>query len=318
MMKIRSILVLLLALATLVTGARADDLDYRTFGLLGIQDAGRRKPLDTFARENLLRISGGSTFTAADKKVWSAPDFLLSVIFGTHDWKSEQLILIPYHPLAQKLGLDAERKRFSLEELAGATTLPALIQQGQQLSAEQKEVPREIKEAESLATRMEALGHLMDNSAFTIVPPPKGTQPGDAATAGADRWTVPNPDSTVYDPAAYRVAMDELSGMAQAYTGGKAFDFSLHAARLRTALRALNPEVYPTDSMLQLEYNYNHLHAFTWAVVFYGVAFVVLQGEGEGADRDGDRAGDCGGGLAGDGDRDAVHHRGEAAGYEYV
>ena len=274
-MNYRRLLLVLLAIAGLVTGARAEDLDYHAFGLLGIQDAGRRKPVDTFARENLLRISGGATFTAKDGKVWTAPDFLLSVLFGTHDWKSEQLILIPYHPLAEKLGLDAQRKRFSLAELAGATTLPGLIQQGQQLSAEQKEVPREIKEAESLATRMEALGHLMDNSAFTIVPPPKADE-GAGSTAGSDRWTVPTPDNPAYDPAGYRAAMDELSGMAQAYAGGKGFDFSVHAARLRTALRNLNPEVYPSDSMLELEYKYNHLHAFLWAVVLYGIAFVIL------------------------------------------
>jgi len=253
--------------ADAVAGATGG-LDYHQFGLLGIQDAGRRKPLDTFARETLLRISGGATFTGADGRVWTPPDFLLSALFGTHDWKKEPLILIPYHPLADKLGLDAQRKRFSLEELGGATMLPALIQQGQELSRQQKEVPREVKEAESLATRMEALGHLLDNSAFAIVPP--------APDAKSDRWEVPTPENAAYDPALYKMAMDQLSGMAQAYTAGNAFDFSLDAARLRKSLRELNPAVYPTDSMLQLEYTYNHLRAFTWAVAIYSLAFVVL------------------------------------------
>ena len=117
-----------------------------------------------------------------------APDFLLSVLFDTHDWRKEPLVLIPYHPLADKLGLDATAEAaFSLEELAGATTLPALIQQAQELSRQEKEVPRELKEAESLATRMEAFGHLMDNSAFAIVPP--------APDAKSDRWVVPTPDN---------------------------------------------------------------------------------------------------------------------------
>ena len=260
--------IFLLTLTLQGAGARAEGLDYHQYGLLGIQDAGRRKPVDTFARETLLRISGAATYTATDGKVWSAPDFLLSVLFATHDWKKEPLVLIPYHPLTDKLGLDAQRKRFSLEELGGATMLPALIQQGQELSRQEKEVPRELKEAESLATRMEALGHLMDNSAFTIVPP--------APDAKSDRWEVPTPDNAAYDQAGYKAAMDELSLMAQAYTQEKGFDFSVHAARLRKALRDLNPAVYPTDSMLQLEYSYNHLQAFTWAVVFYSVAFVLL------------------------------------------
>ena len=269
-MKIRTIFFALLVatLCSLAAGARGEALDYHQFELLGIQDAGRRKPVDTFARESLLRISGGASYTGTDGHVWSAPDFLLSVLFATHDWKSEPLILIPYHPLAAQLGLDPQRKRFSLMELAGATSLPGLIQQAQQLSQQQKEVPRALKEAESLATRMESLGHLMDNSAFTIVPP--------APNASNDRWVVPTPENEAYDPAGYKAAMDELSQMAQAYTGDKGFDFSVHAARLRKALRDLNPAVYPTESMLQLEYNYNHLRAFSWAVGLYALAFVVL------------------------------------------
>jgi cytochrome c-type biogenesis protein CcsB len=259
------ILIFLLALAT---GARGEPLDYHAFGLLGIQDAGRRKPVDTFARETLLRISGAATYTGTDGRVWSAPDFLLSVLFDTHDWRKEPLVLIPYHPLTDKLGLDAQRKRFSLEELAGATILPSLIQQGQELSRQEKEVPRELKEAESLATRMEAFGHLLDNSAFAIVPP--------APDGKSDRWVVPTPDNDGYDPAAYKGAMDELSQMAQAYAGDKGFDFSVHAARLRKALRDLNPGVYPTESMLELEYRYNHMRAFLWAVGIYALAFVVL------------------------------------------
>jgi cytochrome c-type biogenesis protein CcsB len=260
--------IVLIFLLALTCGARGDTLDYHQFGLLSIQDAGRRKPVDTFARETLLRISGASTYTGTDGHVWTAPDFLLSVLFDTHDWKKEPLILIPYHPLADKLGLDAQRKRFSLEELAGATALPGVIQQGQELSQQQKEVPRELKEAESLGTRMEAFGHLMDNSAFAIVPPVPGVQ--------SDRWAVPMPENDAYDATGYKAAMDKLSLMAQAYTAGNGFDFSVNAALLRKALRELNPEVYPTDSMLQLEYTYNHLRAFMWAVMIYAAAFVVL------------------------------------------
>jgi len=265
-MKFRNLFfILLLALAT---AAHADPLDFHQFGMLAVQDAGRRKPVDTFARETLLRISGRSSFTDATNRVWTAPDFLLSALFDTHDWRKEPIVLIPYHPLAAALGLNPENKLFSLEQLGAATTLPTLIQQAQQLQQQQKDVPRELKEAESLGTRMESLGHILDNSAFAIVPPPQG--------ATTDHWAVPTPENDAYDQAQYKAAMDELSLMAQAYNTSDGFDFSVHAARLRSALRTLNPDSYPTDSMLQLEYNYNHLQLFMWAVVIYFVAFIVL------------------------------------------
>ena len=61
--------------AGLSSGALAEDqqptftpadtvgLNYSQFALLAIQDGGRRKPIDTFARETLVRITGRSTYT---------------------------------------------------------------------------------------------------------------------------------------------------------------------------------------------------------------------------------------------------------------
>ncbi len=38
--------------------ADTSGLNFHQFGLLAIQDGGRRKPIDTFARETLIRITG--------------------------------------------------------------------------------------------------------------------------------------------------------------------------------------------------------------------------------------------------------------------
>src|SRR6266568_6103738 len=43
--------------------ANSGGLDFKQFGFLAIQDGGRRKPIDTFARETLIRITGRSTYT---------------------------------------------------------------------------------------------------------------------------------------------------------------------------------------------------------------------------------------------------------------
>jgi hypothetical protein len=37
--------------------ANSSNMDFKQFGLLAIQDGGRRKPIDTFAREALIRIT---------------------------------------------------------------------------------------------------------------------------------------------------------------------------------------------------------------------------------------------------------------------
>ena len=46
-----------------VPSANTGNLDFKQWGLLAIQDGGRRKPVDTFAKEALIRITGRSTYT---------------------------------------------------------------------------------------------------------------------------------------------------------------------------------------------------------------------------------------------------------------
>ena len=67
-----------------------------------------------------------------------------------------------------------------------------------------------------------------------------------------------------------------LGETLRAYQAGDGFKFNLSARDLRGRLRALNPARYPTDSALSLEYSYNHLGAFPWATILYGVGAVAL------------------------------------------
>ena len=76
--------------------ADTSGLDYKQFGLLAIQDGGRRKPVDTFAKETLIRITGRSTYTDKAGRKWSANDFVLSALLETHDWKSESMVLVSF------------------------------------------------------------------------------------------------------------------------------------------------------------------------------------------------------------------------------
>src|SRR5712664_3032792 len=65
--------------------ANSGSLDFKQFGLLAIQDGGRRKPIDTFARETLIRITGRSTYTDKAGRKWRANDFILSALIETRD-----------------------------------------------------------------------------------------------------------------------------------------------------------------------------------------------------------------------------------------
>src|SRR5205807_9691525 len=87
--------------------------DFKQFGLLAIQDGGRRKPIDTFAKETLIRLTARSTYTDKNGRTWQPNDFILSALLETHDWKSEPMILVSLGQLKDQLSLTKTQRRFS-------------------------------------------------------------------------------------------------------------------------------------------------------------------------------------------------------------
>src|SRR6266542_6222773 len=89
-----------------VPAANTGSLDFKQWGLLAIQDGGRRKPVDTFARETLIRITGRSAYADEKGRKWQPNDFVLSALLETHAWKDEPMVLISIGQLIGSLGLD--------------------------------------------------------------------------------------------------------------------------------------------------------------------------------------------------------------------
>ncbi len=285
---------LLASLVPLAARAEFKEDDFKQWSLLAVQDEGRIKPLDTFAKEALLRLTGGSflgmaVYTDAHGKVWQPNDFLISVLISdaaTHDWKKEPLVLVGYRPLIQKLGLDATRKRFSMEELSTAPALDAMSRDIRALRARETDpqLSRDQQEVENINGRMMFFKTLLTGESFLVVPRPPSATPNAVPTAetGASAarrtaWLTPSDDAkTAYGPERFGSVEVALGETLRAYQAGNGYQFNLHARELRGDLRALNPARYPADSALSLEHSYNHLGAFPWASFLYGLGAVAL------------------------------------------
>ena len=85
-------------------------LDFKEFGLLAIQDNGRRKPIDTFARQTLIQLTGRSSYTDKAGRQWTPNDFLLSAVLETRDWKEEPMVLVSFGELKEQLGLEKTQR----------------------------------------------------------------------------------------------------------------------------------------------------------------------------------------------------------------
>src|SRR5213595_1984450 len=248
-------------------GADTSGLDFHQFGLLAAQDGGRRKPIDTFSRETLIRITGRSTYVGKAGRKWQANDFVLSGALETHDWRGEPMVLVSLGQLKEKLGLDKTERRFSCEQLVASTELQRLTNEAHALKRAEKTLDRVQQEALAVSDRLALLANVMNGSALLIVP---------ASKSETDPWVVPPEFSQYYSEAQFAPIQIELQTMATSYVQADGFNFSRAASRLRENLRALSPSVYPQDRQLRLEYFYNHFEAFYRAIWFYGLAFVIL------------------------------------------
>jgi cytochrome c-type biogenesis protein CcsB len=250
-----------------LSAADVAHLVFKQWGLLAIQEGGRRKPVDTFAKETLIRITGRSAYKDKTGRTWQPNDFVLSALIETHDWKDEPMVLISSGQLVEQLGLDKTQRRFSFAQLSGSTELQRVATEAQALKRAEKSLTRVQQEALSVSERLTLLAHVMDGSALLIIPAPvKETDP----------WVDPSAWSKYYSEAQLAPIQVQLQIAAKSYAQGDGFNFSRAANQLRENLRALSPSIYPRDQQLRLEYFYNHFEAFYRAIWCYGIALVIL------------------------------------------
>src|SRR5437773_8673683 len=250
-----------------VAAADSSTLDFKQWGLVAIQDGGRRKPVDTFAKETLIRITGRSAYTDAAGRQWRPNDFVLSALLETRDWKNEPMVLVSFGKLKEQLGFDKTQRRFSFAQLAGSIELQRLANEAQALKRAEKPLDRVQQEALGVSDRLTLFARVIDGSALLIIPAP---------TNETDPWVEPSGWSKFYSEAQFAPVQTQLQTAATAYVNGDGFNFSRAANQLRDNLRGLSPSIYPEERQLRLESFYNHFEAFYRAIWCYGIALVIL------------------------------------------
>ena len=148
----------------------SSSLDFKQWGLLAIQDAGRRKPIDTFSREALIKITGRSTYKDQAGRKWQANDLVLSALLETHDWKNEPMVLISLGALIEQLGLDKTKRRFAFKQLSELPEFQKLAGEARDLRRAEKPLSRVQQEVMNVSERLTLLQRIMDGSSFLIVP----------------------------------------------------------------------------------------------------------------------------------------------------
>lgn len=242
------------------------ELNYRQFALVVVQSNGRQMPVDTFARETIIRLVGKSTYSDATGRMWWPKDFLLSAMLGTHDWKNEPMMVVSLGKLRDRLGLPSTQRRFSFGQLSALPEIGRMADEATVLRESGQSLDRMQLEVIDLHERISLLSQIMDGTAFLIVPSRNQTEP----------WISPANLSRYYSDEQSAPVRSEFQAVAMAYRQADSFQFSRASKRLRDSLRTLNPAIYLPHEQMRLEYFYNNLESFHRAVWLYGAAFVVV------------------------------------------
>src|SRR5438045_7079150 len=139
-------------------------------GLLAIQDNGRRKPIDTFARQTLIQLTGRSSYTDKAGRQWTPNDFLLSAVLETRDWREEPMVLVSFGELKEQLGLEKTQRRFSLAQLSSSVELPRIANEAHERKRAEKPLDRLQQEAETVNDRLALFAPVTGGIALLSVP----------------------------------------------------------------------------------------------------------------------------------------------------
>lgn len=270
-MKPSNLLAVALLVASLAGVARAQGPPTPTadqlapLGQVAIQQGGRLKPMDTFARELVREITGKERFQG-QPALW----VLLRWLADPEAAVKEPAIELRNLALKERLGLEADGRWYSLERLQGLPTLEeirqdlmARLQAGEKLDSQERE-------EEALLGRMHALSGLLSGELLTVVPDPKDLH---------NPWSPPHAVSpTLHPPGAPERVRQAFVPLLEAARRGDGAAVRKAATELQAVLAGLGP--YPAAGDLAREVHYNDLHPFGKAWVLYLVALLLLLGAG--------------------------------------
>jgi cytochrome c-type biogenesis protein CcsB len=243
------------ALVVVLIAAEAAALDVSVIRELPVQDNGRVKPFDSYAREQVRAMCGRGGFAGRDPV-----DVVLSIAFDPDEWNERPLLDVPQVPLLTALGFPQEKERISPAELeANLSLIDSLVggSRGRRLA----------EAAAELAQRVIVFGRLIRlEDRLPIVPPPSAT---------AETPWLPLGATSAYTSDAVDKIRAAFDALRKAYLADDQQAFDAAANELIGRLRALDPAVYPSPRRIALEVRTNALQPFRAAWVLYILTFLL-------------------------------------------
>lgn len=224
-----------------------------------VQHDGRYMPLDTLARDLVLKVTGEREPGGADPVL-----LLLAWTFDAPDWQLAPLIPVKHPELRQELQLSPTQTVYSQKELIGHERLRELLELP---PSESKRDPLRDK-VRKIGDKLTALQEVFQGRAILIVPDPDDTLESWRSTA----WLTRQAGDGFSD--ARRAWMQ----LGAAFGRDDAAGFSQAFGLLTAELRKMPAAYRPTASKIATEIRYNRLRPYrkAWLVLALGTLLSAL------------------------------------------
>ncbi len=259
-----SIAVLLL----LVSPVFADGLDFSALAKIPIQDGGRVKPLDTFARESVRMVTGREQFEGRNSL-----DTLMQWLAQPGPWDTKECILIENLGLKDMLGIPKDQKRAMPVSLIHNEGFIAYANSSFNKQQKKMTLDPTAKEALAVFGRLQRLEDIESGAAMNVIPLPDPT---------TQKWASLDDFRQAYErdgskmPDAARTILATFGHLMEAYKAGDAANFTTACENFDQILREVGAKDYPDPGKLSLEIQYNSVKPFRWAWIIQLTAFLLM------------------------------------------
>ena len=218
----------------LLSPVLGQEIDFKTLSLIPLQEGGRVKPLDTFARESLRIITGHEKFEGR-----SSIDVLMDWLAHPDSWDAKEFILIENLDLKSLLSVPSDKKRIAPQFLLKNDGFIAYAKTS--YAKQQKKIALNPMEKEALAVfgRLQRFEDIESGKELAIVPVPdektqKWVSLEELQTAyRTNRNAIPDP---------IRQVLISFAGVLKSYDARDAAHFSLESQNLSQILGQLGKD----------------------------------------------------------------------------
>ena len=236
-----------------------------------IQDGGRKKPFDTYARENLVKLTGRSKWYDSEHHKWTALEVMSDFALGTNNWLNEEIIKVSYIPLKERLGLSVDKKFFSHRQIRSNSDVSRKLTELLSINETQPNYDKKLAaEGKTLSRQLRQLEFLMTPEAFCWVP-----------VEGQGRWITVDECAEIYGEKGKNLE-NIYANLRDAYQTENNDLFLNCVGKFHLELQQLLVGQHPTSknrlelSKIKLELLYTHLHPFRVAWILFLLSFILL------------------------------------------